>query len=250
MFNQLDLHESSSDTIAPVPVTQIACGVGTLLLAGGLMAALLTTTKAGPGLAESITQHMYLSGVENPVTAVLLNFRSYDTLLEVAVLLIAAVAKLSTATSLTNQQLMIVNYQHQVDQVLFSLLQWLVPLAILLGGYLLWTGAEKPGGAFQAGAVIAGAFVALSLSGRYHFAWHPLSSRILLSVGLAVFILVGAICAGISDSVLQYPVQQAGLLILMIELAATSSIAAILLLLFTGLQHITPPPAGERKALH
>jgi multisubunit Na+/H+ antiporter MnhB subunit len=35
------------------------------------------------------------SGVDHPVTAVLLNFRSYDTLLEIAVLLLAVVVALA-----------------------------------------------------------------------------------------------------------------------------------------------------------
>ena len=41
-----------------------------------------------------VSSNMPISGVENPVTAVLLNFRGYDTLLEIGVLLLAALLSL------------------------------------------------------------------------------------------------------------------------------------------------------------
>ncbi len=40
---------------------------------------------------------MAASGVEHPVTAVLLNFRGYDTLLEIAVLLLALLVMLAVS---------------------------------------------------------------------------------------------------------------------------------------------------------
>jgi multisubunit Na+/H+ antiporter MnhB subunit len=127
------------------------------------------------------------------------------------------------------------------------LLRWLVPLAAILGGYLLWVGAYAPGGAFQAGAVIAGAGVALKLSGRYRFIWQPPIARLLLCIGLAVFVLTGALCAGATAHVLEYPVEYAGLVILVIELAATVTIASVLLLLFTGLQDKMPSDAARGR---
>lgn len=47
------------------------------------------TGHGGTRLAELALERVPESGVSNPVTAVLLNFRSYDTLLELAVLLAA-----------------------------------------------------------------------------------------------------------------------------------------------------------------
>ena len=44
-----------------------------------------------------VASNMAVSGVENPVTAVLLNFRGYDTLLEIGVLLLAALSVLSVS---------------------------------------------------------------------------------------------------------------------------------------------------------
>ena len=46
-----------------------------------------------------VASNMAISGVENPVTAVLLNFRGYDTLLEIGVLLLAALGVFSAVPS-------------------------------------------------------------------------------------------------------------------------------------------------------
>ena len=43
----------------------------------------------GPRLADIAHANVPTSGVSNPVTSVLLNFRAYDTLMELAVLLVA-----------------------------------------------------------------------------------------------------------------------------------------------------------------
>ncbi|HBH35695.1 MAG TPA: hypothetical protein DDW45_04780, partial [Gammaproteobacteria bacterium] len=60
-----------------------------LTVAGGLGYALLSLPEQAVGLSEQVRVNMEMSGVQNPVTAVLLNFRGYDTLLEMAVLLAA-----------------------------------------------------------------------------------------------------------------------------------------------------------------
>jgi multisubunit Na+/H+ antiporter MnhB subunit len=102
-------------------------------------------------LSGIVTEHIDASGVTNPVTAVLLNFRAYDTLLELAVLLAAmlGIAAISPARP-----------AYQSPGTLFvGLVDWLVPALIITGAYLLWTGSHSPGGAFQAGALLAAAGV-------------------------------------------------------------------------------------------
>ena len=50
---------------------------------------ILSLPSVAPGLTQTVNAQLGLSGVSNPVTAVLLNFRGYDTLLEMVVLLLA-----------------------------------------------------------------------------------------------------------------------------------------------------------------
>ncbi len=55
------------------------------VLAMGLGYAVLSLPTQAPGLNEAVASNLENSGVSNPVTAVLLNFRGYDTLLEMGV---------------------------------------------------------------------------------------------------------------------------------------------------------------------
>ena len=99
-------------------------------------------------MVNQVLSNMAVSGVENPVTAVLLNFRGYDTLLEIGVLLLAAVGVLTVSPSLARRS------DSTPSPILFLLLRRLLPFIILVSGYILWIGKYAPGGAFQAGAYL------------------------------------------------------------------------------------------------
>lgn len=209
-------------------------GLWTLNLLSVLLAvvvawALLCALEMGEGLrlAGAVTDHIGQSGVSNPVTAVLLNFRAYDTLLELAVILSAVLGVLALGPARRGYGL--------PGPVLGSLIRWLVPLLILTAGYLLWVGAHAPGGAFQAGATLAAAAVLLRLGGVDRAGLPAAAvSRWLLAAGLLVFLGVGLSLAGLGYGFLQYPAGLAGGLILVIESAATLSIAVALALAYVG----------------
>jgi multisubunit Na+/H+ antiporter MnhB subunit len=161
---------------------------------------------------------------------VLLNYRSYDTLLELGVLLLAVVAvwSLRVAPRLRPGS--------PSGPLLEGLLRFLIPLLIITGGYLLWIGAFAPGGAFQGGALLGGACVLVLLGG---LAVGPTTGRIALLrtglwAGLAVFIAVGLGVMAADRWFLEYPVERAKLLILVIETAALISIGLTLGCLFHG----------------
>jgi multisubunit Na+/H+ antiporter MnhB subunit len=167
--------------------------------------------------------------VTHPVTAVLLNFRGYDTLLEVAVLLIALVGTWSLRLGPPARE------HDSPGIVLLEMVRLLVPLLIVLAGYLLWLGAHAPGGAFQAGALLAGAGVVLALSEvRPLGGLGPTTLRLIASLGVAVFLAVALLVMGDGRRLLEYPVERAGLLILLIESAATVAIGMTLTYLFLG----------------
>lgn len=191
--------------------------------------AYLNAVSLGPhdALPRDIAANLEASGVSNPVTAVLLNFRAWDTLLELAVLLTAALGILALGKE---------SPAYQPAGVVFEgLIRWLVPLLILTAGYLLWVGAHAPGGAFQAGATLAAAGVVLRLAGRHRIGLPAgIRLRVLMAAGVAVFLLVGLALLLAGRPFLGYPPALAGLLILVIETAAMLAIAATLVLAFTG----------------
>ena len=199
-----------------------------LAVAGGLVYAVLSLPDQAAGLSDQVTAKLETSGVSNPVTAVLLNFRAYDTLLEMAVLLVALLGVWSLGSAVVHRRV-------DPEPVLSILVGGLVPLMILMAGYLLWVGAAAPGGAFQAGSVLAAAGILLLLAGKrlpVRLLGRPL--RLVLVLGLGAFVVVGVTLLSSSGLFLQYPPDFAGALILFIEAAATLSIGVTLAALFLG----------------
>jgi len=175
-----------------------------------------------------VASNMAVSGVENPVTAVLLNFRGYDTLLEIGVLLLAALSALSVVPSPA------ISSQSPPSPILILLLRLLLPFITIVAGYIVWIGKYAPGGAFQAGAILAAGGILLSTAA---VPFNRLASKampIAMAIGLLTFIVVALATLMVRGNFLQYPLAQAGTLILVVEAAATISIAIILTLLFAG----------------
>lgn len=198
-------------------------------VAGALAWALLPAFSNSPyaTLPTAITANLEASGVSNPVTAVLLNFRAYDTLLELAVLLTAVLGIFALGPATAGYR--------AAGPVFEGLTRWLVPVLILVAGYLLWAGAHAPGGAFQAGATLAAAGVVLRLAGRQHIGLPGGATlRIVMASGTGVFLAVGLALLVAGRPFLGYPPAFAGILILLIESAAMLAIAATLVLAFVG----------------
>lgn len=180
-----------------------------------------------PGLTREALERLGDSGVTNPVTAALLNFRGYDTLLEVIVLLLAVVGVWSLPGAPASRSAV------ATHPALPPLLRWVLPVLILAAGHLLWLGSFAPGGAFQGGALLGGAVVLLLLAGaggaalRRALAVGPV-------VGPTVFLAVAAGVMARTGGLLQYPPAQAGAWILVIEAAALVSVGFTLGALFLG----------------
>ncbi len=211
-------------------------------MAVGLAYAVLSLPEQAPGLSEYTDKNLDISGVINPVTAVLLNYRAYDTFLELGVLLLALIGVWSLGSSVDRQQ-------PASGPILDNLTQMLVPLLIMVAGYLLWAGAHAPGGAFQAGAVLGAAGVLLLLTGwRISAALAGMVLRVGLVMGLVVFAVVGVILIFPGGQFLVLPPAYAGAVILLIETVATLSIAISLVALFLGGEPELRPnqPSGQQ----
>ncbi len=213
----------------PVLIAVLAAAFGALLAA-----ALLDLPPHAVRLPADVAANLATSGVAHPVTAVLLNFRGYDTLLEIAVLLLALFGVLALAKPHAAR------VAHPAHPLLQTLARLLAPLMVLVAGYLLWVGAIAPGGAFQAGAVLAAAGVLLRLAGLLP-AWAApkLMLRAGLALGLMVFVAVAVAMLG-HATLLAYPPALASGLILMIEASLTLSIGLILASLYLASTEVRP----------
>lgn len=211
------------------PGLLLRAGLALLLTAAATgLGVVLFTAPEWRGLGAAVRDELARSGTDNPVTAVLLNFRGYDTLLEVAVLTIALVGVWALGPAPRIRET-------TPSPVLLGLNSVLLPLAAVICAYLLWAGASLPGGAFQAGSVLAAAGVLYILTGhRPRVRLPDAPMRWAVAVGLASFLAVafGILLTG--RRLLEYPVELAGLLMLVVEATATVSIAVILAGLFIG----------------
>jgi multisubunit Na+/H+ antiporter MnhB subunit len=202
-----------------------------------LAAAVMAVTAIGiaplfdaeAGLAREVVARVGETGVTHPVTAVLVDFRVFDTLLELCVLLAALVAtwQLGVARPMLRERLR--------GPVFLAYARMVIPLLVVLAGALLWRGASAPCGAFQAGAVLAAAGVVLLLSSPAGRA-PPLAGlyRIGASLGVVAFLGLGLLMAPANGTFLDWPQPAAGALVLAAEAAATLAIGFTLALLVIG----------------
>ncbi len=167
--------------------------------------------------------------MESPVTAVLLNFRGYDTLLEVMVLLLAVIG----VWSLTKAP--VSNLKTDISPVQMGVVRLLTPVLCLVAAYLVWQGSHLAGGAFQGGAILGAAGVLLLVS---ELDWLRAVPAFVLRIGLIlgplVFVGTALCCLFFTGELLAYPKGTAGWLILLIETVCALSIGLTLALLFGG----------------
>jgi multisubunit Na+/H+ antiporter MnhB subunit len=218
-------------------VAAVATGGVVALAAAGFLA--LDPNAAG--LAPAVADRLAEAGVGNPVTAVLLNFRAYDTLLESIVLLAALVGVWSLAADGVWPARPGLPQHVRPDGVLATFGRALPPTGLLVGVYLVWRGADAPGGAFQGGTVLAAVWLIVALAGQTAApSVADARLRAALVAGPLIFLGVG-VAGAFAGSFLAIPEAFAKPLILAIEAGLTLSIAATLALLVVG------PPAERAR---
>jgi len=198
-------------------------GMFTLLL----VLTILELPNSGNGLISLVRSSLDQSGVQHPVTAVLLNFRLYDTWLKLGVLLLALLGVLGMQDGVEPTKL---PQPGRPTPVLRWLVRIMIPLMALATVYLLWLGDHAPGGAFQAGMVLAAALTLLWLSGHESMRRLPLPAwRLCLIAGFAAMLLLAVLTTLSPGSVpLAFPQGWAKTLILLLEATATLSIGVTL----------------------
>jgi multisubunit Na+/H+ antiporter MnhB subunit len=192
------------------------------------------------GLRPIVEDSMAQSGVENPVTAVLLNFRAYDTWLEVGVLLAAVAGILALLRAHRPEA----PSPGRPGELLGVFTRAIVPVMVLVALYLLWRGTSAPGGAFQGGAVLAAAGILLYATrvapAVAIVAWRR---RAVLVAGVAAFAALGAAALLAGEPLLTYPRNGTGTLILALEAAVMLTVAGTLAAVLAAVG----AAAGERS---
>lgn len=219
--------DQKSQPAAPGGLLVVALGAAIVVLLFAGIAAIGT----GGGLSSAAGNAIGQSGVQHPVTAVLLNFRAHDTWLETGVLVLAVLGAFAAA----GDRRVPVPSTGETDEVTDVLLSVMIPAMVLVAGLLLWLGTRAPGGAFQAGAVIGSAGVVLLLLSRWTGTSVPsLAFRLLLASGFLAFLVAALLPIAFQRTMLEFRGAEAGTVILLLEVAITITVATALALLFAA----------------
>lgn len=227
---------------SPGPGLKLAAAILSAMVSLGLVALVLFPTEPAPTLAPAALAHLDELGIGNPITAILMAYRSLDTMLEKVVLVLALVGVWSLAPDRFWGGAPLYGHGARPGGPLALMGRLLPPVGVVVGIYLLWIGATEPGGAFQGGAVLAAMWLLTMIAGLQTApqTGNPWLRRALV-VGPVVFLFIGVMGFALPGGFLSYPPAIAKPVIIVIEVALTLSIAAILGVLVAG------PPAREPR---
>lgn len=164
-----------------------------LILAFGIILSLMEIPF---GIPKTKVGNYYINegvkdtGATNIVTAVVVNYRCFDTLGEVTVLFIAAIGL--GAVLATTEKKKIKNKVEKASLVLSTGCRFLFPFILLFGAYIFIHGHLTPGGGFQGGVIVASAYLLFYLGCRSKRISEK-GSKALESLGGLVFVIVGLI---------------------------------------------------------
>ncbi|MFA9439317.1 hydrogenase subunit MbhD domain-containing protein [Uliginosibacterium sp. sgz301328] len=233
--SRLERAESSAKPRAPGIAMRVAAAMASLAVTVLIALCVLRLPDEAPMLAPEVGMHIGSLGVGNPITAVLLSFRALDTLLEAIVLLIGLIGVWSLASDSCwggrPGQMQVVSS----NDILVYLARVLPPVGVVVGIYILWVGADHPGGKFQGATVIAAMWLLTIMSGLRDA---PMVSqrwlRAMLVAGPSMFIAAGVLGTLMADAFLAFPTGSEKLWIIVIEVALLPSLAVTLVLLLLG----------------
>ncbi len=145
-------------------------------------------------LAESYVRRVPLDlGAPNVITGILLTYRAFDTLGEVAVLFMVAAGVglvLGGNAAATKQPQTKTEPATPASEIVQTATQILVPLIAIFAAYIIMNGHISAGGGFQGGAVIASAVLLLLLANPSH-ALNTAFLSVTESLAGVLFVLVG-----------------------------------------------------------
>jgi multisubunit Na+/H+ antiporter MnhB subunit len=237
---RLRTDESATQAQRPGRALRIAAALLSTMVAAALAAAVSLLPEPAPSLAPAAAANAGATGLDNPVTNVLVAFRAMDTMLEKVVLVLALVGVWSLADDRFWGGPPSPPRGTDTGDALAFLARLLVPFGIVVSIYLLWEGADHPGGAFQGGAILAALWLLVMMAGLAQApAVSRRSVRLVLIAGPAAFVVVGLGGLWLGEAFLAYPVDYAKPMILVIELVMMLTVAVTLALLLAG------PPERE-----
>ena len=157
---------------------------------------LQNSIKISNSAGAQLLQLNSTEGVANAVTTVVVYFRGFDTLGEVAVLFLA-----SLGIGLILEQKNSCTLKTESNFMLQTASKLLFPIILLFGIYIITYGHLSPGGGFQGGVIISSGVLLLLISDKSFETPHAVIKFIEIFAGIS-YILIGLIGLSILDKFL------------------------------------------------
>ena len=160
-----------------------------------------------------ITETEDLTGVPNLVTAVLADFRGFDTLFETVVIFSAGIAVFAVLgrAPLKRRRKDPLDDDDDEDQnmVVIQSCRLVIPIMQLFALYVIAHGHHSPGGGFQGGVILGSSFILWAIARNLPTALRRMSSRkvvILACTGILIYAGIGLLCQVLGSNFLDYQI--------------------------------------------
>ena len=142
-----------------------------------------------------VTETFHETAVPNMVTAVLADYRGYDTMFETVVMFTAGIAIISILRRFTSDDADSGSekvYEKRPDLIVDTTCRLMIPIIQLFALYVIAHGHHSPGGGFQGGVIFGASFILIALSRDLQAAnkWVP-EQRVLNLAGIGILIYAG-----------------------------------------------------------
>ncbi len=160
-----------------------------------------------------ITSTMEETSVPNIVTAVLADYRSFDTMLETTVIFAAGVAVVAILRRSKRKEIKEKksettgrNRVYQ-DRIIQSISRQIVPFMQLFALYVVAHGHNSPGGGFQGGVILGASFILIGISSDLKTMLERMSEKwnlLLGNIGVLIYAGIGICCLFLGANFLDY----------------------------------------------
>jgi len=240
----------------PSTIARIGIAILCAFVGASLIAVVLSLPEPAPSLAPLTAEALPRVGLGNPVNAVLLGARALDTLLEKVVVFLAVIGvwSLSRDHAWGSSPSIGPRTTSRVGGAaggiapapagpIAMLARIVPPFGIVVAGYLLWNGANEPGGAFASAAMLAAMALLVLMAGLGRIPRCSQGSwRATIVAGPLLFMAVALLGLPLAGAFLAFPEAWSKPIIVVIEIALVISVASALVLLIAGPPTTEPSP--------
>lgn len=173
---------------------------------------------AGQTGTHYITQTYEETTVPNFVTAVLADYRGYDTMFETVVVFIAGLSIMTIVGMLPgwegaprdlSAQKIRYQWPQKDDPIVRMTCRLLMPIIVLFGLYVIAHGHHSPGGGFQGGIILGCSLIMIALAKDLYDGLQVMPPRrmlLLAALGVIIYSGVGVACLLLGENFLDYAI--------------------------------------------